>query len=493
MRRLFVAGLGIVEVLVAVALLLIGLRLPTDRDVADNFARVRKVTSGTESQVRVMKDQVADLRRQDFARRAELLRQHTRTVADSAVDRQIDFTTVDAIAKSLSEVSKGLTAWADTIDAERMKQVSAGLGQTASFLDATVADASEKSAADLEKALVALEKDGARLAVLLRQTPPDLKAARAVYDGLAHFDAGLDKINELLKVERIEAMKEGFAGMETSLSSTADQVDKVSGLSYPIVTFNGLKPNIETKPFWPDGDKVAAGLRKATKGVKAANEELVILDKGLPELRKGLSESRKSVAQTRESLAVALKSQAETEKLLKSVPEQTATLAESLPKLGRTLVQVLRETKKLRELATGLRTVQTTLDDSLKAWPKVAGGLKNSAKVLDDARRQLDVAAVHRADYERAMASSSQLARAFADLLPVFTDQLESRIGQQEAALEQMETGLNEVNASLPVMEEKTSSLVRTVRWLLYLVAGLVVLHAAYAMSNAWSLGPRLK
>ena len=124
-------------------------------------------------------------------------------------------------------------------------------------------------------------------------------------------------------------MKEGLAGMETSLGSTADQVDKVSGLSYPIVTFNGLKPNVEMKPFWPDADKVADGLRKATKGVQAANQELDLMDKSMPDLRKAVAESRKSVAQTRESLAVALKQQAETEKLLKAVPEQTAALAES--------------------------------------------------------------------------------------------------------------------------------------------------------------------
>src|SRR5262249_49928693 len=155
------------------------------------------------------------------------------------------------------------------------------------------------------------------------------------------------------------AMKEGFEGMETALGSTADQVDKVSGLSYPVITLNGLKASVETKAFWPDADKVASGLRKATKGVQAANQELALMDKSLPDLRKAMAESRKSVAQTRESLAVALKNQAETEKLLKAVPEQTAALAESLPKLGGTLLQMLRETRRLRELATGLRAARS--------------------------------------------------------------------------------------------------------------------------------------
>jgi exonuclease VII small subunit len=485
MRRVAAAVLGGLEVLVAIALLLLGLRLPTEPDVRQNFAHARQVTGGTESQVRVMRDQVADLRKQDFPRRAEQLREHTKTMADSASDRQVDFKTVDAIAKSLGEVSKGLTTWADTIDAEQMKKVSAGLGTTAGFLEINVADASEKSAADLEKTLAAMERDSGRLATLLRQAPPDLKAAKAVHDGLGNFDAGLDRLDQLWKPERLQAMKEGFEGMETALGSTADQVDKVSGLSYPVVTFNGLKPNVETKAFWPDADKVSAGLRKATKGVQAANQELVLMDKSLPDLRKSMAESRKSVAQTRASLAVALKQQAETEKLLKAVPEQTAALAESLPKLGGTLLQMLRETKKLRELAAGLRAARTTLDESLKAWPEVAKGLKKSAVVLDDARKQLEFAANNREDYERAMTSSSRVARSFADLLPAFTDQLDSRLAQQESALGKMETGLSEVNAALPVMEDKAAELIRTVKWLVYLVAALVIAHAAYVLADA--------
>jgi ABC-type transporter Mla subunit MlaD len=345
-----------------------------------------------------------------------------------------------------------------------------------------VADPSEKSAAELDAALAGLEKDSARLAALLRQAPPDLKAARAVYDGLGSFGGGLDKLDELLKPERLDAMRDGMAGLDTSLASTADQVDKVGGYSYPVVTFNGLKPSVEMHKFWPEADKVSEGLRKAGKGAQAAHKELDLVNKNMPDLRKAMEESRKSVSQTRQSLGTALKQHAETEKLLKTVPEQTAALAEALPKMGRTLALMLRETKKLRDLATGLRAVRKTLDETLKAWPDVAAGLKMSATVLDRARAQLDETAANREQYEEAMESSTRVARSLADLLPVFTDQLDSRLGQQEASLEQMETGLVEVNKSLPVMEAKTGEVIQTVKWLLYLVALLVALHAGYVL-----------
>lgn len=482
MRRYFLFSLGALEAAVAAVLLVVAARLPDRSEVSANFARVEKVTGGAESQVRVMREQVTDLRRHDLGNKADDLRRHTRTAADTAGRQQIDFRTVEAIARSLADVSKGLNTWADTVDAERMKKVSAGLEQTANFLDTGVAGPSEKSAADLELVLAGLEKDSARLAALLRQSPPDLKAARAIHDGLGSFDTGLDKLGDLLKPDRIQAMKEGLAGLDGSLASTADQVEKVGGLSYPIVTFNGLKPSVEMQKFWPEADKVADGLKKASKGAQAANKEMDLLSKTLPDLQKALDESRKSVGQTREALGTALKNQAETEKLLKTVPEQTAALAEALPKMGRTLTVMLRETKKLRDLATGLRAVRKSLDDTLSAWPDVAAGLKKSAVVLDQARVQLDQAGASREEYEKAVQSSTQVARALAEMLPAFTDRLDSRLGQQEASLERMETGLTEVNQSLPVMEAKTGELVRTVKWLLYLVAALVALHAGYVL-----------
>src|SRR5919197_2206838 len=174
MHRLFRYGLAALEAAVAGALVAMGLQLPSHGEVSANFARVAKVTDGSEKQVRVMREQVADLREQDLAGRAEQLRRHTRTAADTAGRAQVDFRTVEAIAKSLADVSKGLNTWADTVDAERMKRVSSGLGEAARFLDDGVAAPSEKSAAELEKAVAGLEKDATRLATLLRQEPPDL-------------------------------------------------------------------------------------------------------------------------------------------------------------------------------------------------------------------------------------------------------------------------------------------------------------------------------
>jgi hypothetical protein len=125
-----------------------------------------------------------------------------------------------------------------------------------------------------------LRADAKRLSALLRSAPPDLKAARDIHDSLVKFDEGLERMSQLLKVERIATMREGFKGLEESLSTGAAQVERLSGYSYPVVTFNGLKPSVEQRAFWPEGDKIAEGMRKAAKGATAASEEMELLSEG---------------------------------------------------------------------------------------------------------------------------------------------------------------------------------------------------------------------
>ena len=74
MRRYFLGGLGTIEVAIAIAIVVIGMRLPSRHDVSTQFGRVEKVTDGSEKQVRLMREQVIDLRRQDLGSKADQLR-----------------------------------------------------------------------------------------------------------------------------------------------------------------------------------------------------------------------------------------------------------------------------------------------------------------------------------------------------------------------------------------------------------------------------------
>ncbi|WP_020473856.1 coiled-coil domain-containing protein [Zavarzinella formosa] len=469
--------IGLLEIGVAITLVVLGAQIPGEDEVTAGFARTGRLTGGAEKEIGMLREQVDQLRRQDFASRAEKLRTHTRTVSETATKQQLDFRTIEAMAQAMGDVSKAIKSWSETIDTDRMKTIATGFAATATMLDNNAA-ASEKAADEVDQAMNSIAKDGARLAELLKQSPPDLKAAKIVYDGLGTFDAGLEKLDDLIKAERVDSIKEGLAGLDESITGTAGQVEKLGNVTYPVMTINGLKPTIETKSFWPEAPKVAEGLKKASTGVQATSKELDRVAKSLPEVRKALAESRKSIARSRESVGSALKQQAEAEKLLVAIPKEIAELAEGLPKIGKSFSMILRETKKLKELAAAMRATQAILEENLKRWPEVANGLKKSAIVLDQAQAQLLAATKNRDQYEQAMASTSQVAKSFADLLPEFTEQLDSRLEQQHASLSQMEHGLGEINTSLPQAENQTLRLLRTVKWLLWLVSGLILLHA---------------
>src|SRR5262245_58757138 len=359
MRRIALTVLGVLEFAVAVVVVVLALQLPGQVAVDRGFDNIRNVTTGAASEVQLLREQLQELREHDFTRAARQLRTNAHAVATTLQDSRLDFRTIEALSTALGDVARGIEGWATTLDVERVKKLGDAMATAADFLERNVVESAAKAADNLEDSLTTLEKDALRLAELLKKAPPDLKALQDIHDGLARFDAGLEALGRVMKFERLGAMRDGFSGMETSLSTTAGEVDKLSGFTYPVVKLNGFRPpEVEMKPFWGEGPKIAEGLRKAVTGVKAANKQLEELDKELPALRTSLDASRKAIAGTRQSLGASLKQRSEVEKLLKSVPDQTAELAEKLPAIGRSFAQMLRKTDSLRDAAIALRQVR---------------------------------------------------------------------------------------------------------------------------------------
>src|SRR5262249_46643644 len=148
---------------------------------------------------------------------------------------------------------------------------------------------------------------------------------------------------------------------------------------------------------------IAAGLRQAAKGGKAANQEVEGLGQALPDVRATLEASRRIVATTRATLAEALKHRDQIEPLLQAMPEHAARLAEELPRLGDDLARVLRDTKRLRDVAHALRQAQKGVAAVVERWPELRHTLQASAQLLQAVQGQLDRAVRHRAEYERTM------------------------------------------------------------------------------------------
>jgi DNA repair exonuclease SbcCD ATPase subunit len=487
MRRAVFLTLGVLECLIATGLAILGWQLPGQADIDRTFGRAERVTQNASEQVRRFRTQVHDLRRPELEELARQLQGQSRTVTATLRSQNIDFDQVKTVSTALGDVATGLDGLAETLDPATIGKVGEGFGATADFLDRKVAPEAGKAAAGLEKSLGALREDAQRLSELLRQAPPDLRAAREIHDSLARFGEGLDRLHALLKIERLTTMREGFRGLQTSLTSGAQQVERLSSYHYPVVTFRGLKPEVEQRKFWPEGDRIADGMRKAADGAKAANEEMAALEADLPALRTSLEESRKMTERTREALAVALKQQDKVEALLKSVPEHTARLAEELPRLGADMARILRDTQKLTEVAAVLRQAQKGVDTAVARWPQLRTSLGRSADLLRAMQQQLDRAVEHRQEYEAALKQTIVLADTFATVLPLFIESLQRQLYEQEQGLDALGQSLDDVGEALPAYAATTSTLVGTARLLAWLVAATVGLHGAYLL-----LGQRL-
>jgi septal ring factor EnvC (AmiA/AmiB activator) len=182
----------------------------------------------------------------------------------------------------------------------------------------------------------------------------------------------------------------------------------------------------------------------------------------------------------RETLGLALQSQDKLEPLLKEIPTHAARLADALPKLGNDLARILRDTQRMNEAAAALRQVQQGVDRTIARWPDLRKTFAQFATILAATRDQLEHAVQHRDEYEAAMQQTVQLAESFAAILPLVTDQLDSRLDEEEQTLVDLGQSLEEVGDALPAYAITTSRLVQTGRLLAWLVAGIVGLHGCY-------------
>jgi chromosome segregation ATPase len=483
MRHAIFMLLGFLEVTVALVLLVVG-QLVTSTDVPDAFTKAEGVARQSSNQVKLVRQQIHNLRRPELQSLAQRLQEQTRTVTTTLQSQQVDFETIHTLHDALGEVATGLETLAGSIQPDQVGQLSEGLGETAAFLERVV-PATTKAADDLEKATSALHADARNLTTLLKEVPLDLKTTRDIHDSLARFGDGLDKLDGALRLKRLGAIQEGFEGMQTALTKGADQVEKLGSYTYPVVTFNGLTPEISERKFWPEGEAIAKGLRQAAGGIQAASKEMDGLARELPQVRSALEESRKIVGKTREALALTLKQQDQLAPLLKEMPLKTAQLAEQLPALGKDVAQLLRGTDKLQEVARALRQAQQGMKTARERWPEPQKALTRSANLLRSTRGHLQTILDNPQQYEAARQQAVLLGEALVVMVPLITEQLNGQLQDQDQALDELGQSIDEVSDLLPVYGTTLSRLLRIGRLLAWLVAGITGLHGVYLMLSA--------
>jgi len=429
MRRALLLVLGCFELTAAGLLVFLGGQLPSTDGVEKGFARAEGLTGESVKQIGYLRDQLNNVNNPQFGGLREA-------------------------GDGLGSLADGMEAWAKALDPEMITHLRAGTRNLAGYLNDQVGPAATRAAANMETLSKTLREDALVLSELLKEAPPDLKAAREIHESLSRFGEGLDKMSFLISAERLKTMREGFQGMEQSLDTGAGQVEKLSGYTYPVVKFNGLKPEVDEKSFWPEGEKIAEGMRKGAKAMREANKEFEAQAANLPLVQKSLDDSKKTVKTLRDMLGNAVKNQDKLDPVLKSLPEKTAQLAKALPMLLADFQKVLKETEKLKEISKGLQQAEGLLASAERSWPGARDGLLKSAGQLRELKVKID-------------------------------DGLKNpgaRLQRQEEGLEKLRGSLEEVKEAIPGTSRTVAGIVTAVRWLFWVIAGLLVLHGASIM-----------
>jgi hypothetical protein len=491
MRRVFFLVLGVLELAACGLLASFAWQLPGPVEVDQAVGRVEKVSRNAGRQVRTLRRQVALVRQRqpELLALSRRLERQMKVLGGNLRGRQLNGRGFETASAALGDVASGLDGLATVFDPQGIAQVGKGLGSTADYLDGKAVPAAEKAAGTLEKASASLRTDAGKLKGILADTPTQLDAARAVVASLKRFEDGLGRMKKFARPQNLDAMDDGFKGMEKSLDTGAEQVEKVADYTIPRVTVKGLKITVEEQDFWPDGKEIAAGMRKAAKGCRAAQKELTTVKKEMPKLRESLGESEKMVRATRLALDGALARQDKLEPVLKTLPGNLAKLIDELPGVLAELAKILRETARLKEAATALRQAQKGVENASEHWPELRQGLKKSAALMRSTRKQLDTALARRDEYEAAIEQTVELTTLFAAALPMLVEQLEEGLVQQEESLDELGDSIDQVSEALPGAAQSASRLLVTTRWLLSLVALTVGLHAAYLVLGAASRG----
>jgi hypothetical protein len=445
MRRRVLISIGILETLLACVLIVVGFRLPASERIDQGFERVGSVSRGAQREVQLMRHQIAEVRRKDFPKVASQLRTQSRAVTTNLKAQAIDFDSVEATSEALGAVAQGLESWSETLDAGKYLPTARGLGLTADIIDLQVVVSTALSpylGGDFNP----------------EQAVERFRCVAAGQELAAAFLGGGSICRDCNR-ERFEAARAALRDLDSALASAVRQVDLLSDALIPVVTPNGvLPPTIEMRPVWPEGRRVADGLRQSRSRIQAINRDvdrIIRTIAGTP----GIDELPDQLGQVR--------------------------FGGELAELARSSSSGLRNPAQLRDLSNGLRRTQRGIEESLRAWPELVETMHRSATVLNGSHRQLEVVLAQRAECERAVRNSQQLADTTEELLQGYSSKLDVRLGEQERTLGQMERSLGEVNEALPVVAQSATDLLSVVRWMFWLIGALLALHGIFVAAEA--------
>jgi septation ring formation regulator EzrA len=339
MRNAIFLTLGFLEITVAIILVGFGCQLPGPAEVDKGFKRADAVIDHAGSQVRMMREQVHDLRRPEVQELTSQLRTQTKIVTGMLKEQKIDFDQVQIISNSLGDAAAGLEGISETLDADALGKLGKGLGTTASYLDEKLAPTAGRTADHLDKVTAILKADAKKLSLLLKESASDPPPA---------IDKQQGRWETLLKE------------VPEHSDRLAEELPKITGeLSQILRDTQKLK-------------EVGAFLRQAQKSIESASVRW-------PELRKSLSRSAFLLRSTQTQLQQTLKRRKEYETALKQMVTLADAFATLLPLYSQQIDAHLQDQERSLD---GLNQSINEVNKAIPPFAQTASRLVQTGRLL---------------------------------------------------------------------------------------------------------------
>jgi hypothetical protein len=443
MRRRIQFSIGVLETILACVLFVTGWMLPRPESVEKSFGRVEHVTRSAESQVRVMREQVSEVRHNDFPRITAHLRAQTRGFSARWKNPPVDFPSVESLDDAVLASAIGLEDWSDAFDEKgRFRQSRRSPRDANSFARATLLTriALEQCAAHLDDDCRALHTDFGK--------PIDVASIVQSVGTIGRLMSLLDRFDEAGRGANLSNLRETTAELENSLESAHRHVELASSAEFPLlVPGNTSQPVVQMVPFWPQGKEAARNLLVTLSAVRNMNRQLD-----------------------------------EFARLTRII--RTDDRSNDCIELGDRL-QVAECALRMRTLAAAFQRMHNGLQRSTADWPGLVQTMRVSAQLLRDSHEQLDGLAGRRSEYERAVQGSQPVTLSAEQLVESYSGRIDSRLHEQEQSLGEMERGLGEASEAIPVVSNTTIDLLNAIRWMFWLVGALLALHGTFVISEA--------
>ena len=203
---------------------------------------------------------------------------------DNLKGQHIDYDTVHTIEGALGDVAQGLDGLSTTLDAQGVRKVGDGLKDTADLLDRRSLPpptAPPTSSTSPPTRCASTPSNFASSWTTRRSTSRPPARSMTAWAGSARASIGSTPAWNRRALTRCatasRAWKKPFQRRRPGGART--------GYSYPSVRMAGLKPNVEQKPFWPEGKKIADGIRRAAFGHVVGDRATRRAGTGVPKLR----------------------------------------------------------------------------------------------------------------------------------------------------------------------------------------------------------------